>query len=168
MLAILYIWAVLAQGAPAPPRVLFFVASDCPISNGYAPEIQRLCAEYGRRGVRCSLVYEDVALDPAAMRQHLDEYGYRDMPAAIDSDRTMARRAGASITPEAVLVDAKGNTRYRGRIDNRYAEIGKPRRVVTVHDLRDALEAVLAGKPVAHPETTALGCHIATTPKHLP
>ena len=168
MLAILYIWAVLAQGDPASPRVLFFVASDCPISNGYAPEIQRLCAEYGRRGVRCSLVYEDVAIDPAAMRKHLDEYGYRGMPAVADRDRSIARRNGASITPEAVLIDVNGNTRYRGRIDNRYAELGKPRRVVTVHDLRDALDAVLAGKPVAHPETTALGCHIAASPRDLP
>lgn len=80
----------------------------------------------------------------------------------IDRDRTIAGRAKASVTPEAVLVDARGEIRYRGRIDNRYVDLGKPRRVVTVHDLREALDAVLAGKPVPHPETTALGCHIVS------
>ena len=52
--------------------------------------------------------------------------------------------------------------KYRGRIDNQYAALGKPRRVVTVHDLRDALDAVLAGRPVANPETEAFGCFIAS------
>jgi hypothetical protein len=83
------------------------------------------------------------------------------MTAAIDRDRTLAHRARASVTPEAVLIDSKGEIRYRGRIDNRYVDFGKPRRVVTTFDLRDALEAVLAGKSVAHPETTAVGCYIA-------
>ena len=159
---------LLSVAAAAGPEVLFFVASDCPISNGYAPEVQRLCGEYRRKGVRCSLVYEDVAIDADSMRKHLDEYGYNGMAAAIDGDRSLARRAGASVTPEAVVIDAKGEIRYRGRIDNRYADLGKRRRVVTVHDLRDALDAVLAGTPVAQPETTALGCHITALPKHTP
>jgi hypothetical protein len=51
--------------------------------------------------------------------------------------------------------------KYRGRIDNQYAALGKPRRVVTVHDLRDALDALVAGRPVVHPETEAFGCVIA-------
>jgi hypothetical protein len=59
-----------------------------------------------------------------------------------------------------VVLDATGEIRYRGRIDNRYEALGRPRRVVTIRDLRDALDAVLAGRPVARPETTALGCYI--------
>jgi hypothetical protein len=148
--------------APAGPlRVLFFVSSDCPVSNGYAPDIQRLCREYAPRGVKCSLAYEDVDIDAAAVRAHLEEYRYQGMIAAIDRDRAFARRARASVTPEAVLVDSKGEIRYRGRIDNRYIDFGKPRRVVTAFDLRDAIEAVLAGKPAPHPETPAVGCYIA-------
>jgi thiol-disulfide isomerase/thioredoxin len=148
--------------AAGQPRVLLFVSSDCPISNGYAPQIQRLCQEYARKGVRCALVYEDVAIDAAAVRKHLDEYRYTGVSAAIDRDRTIARRARASVTPEAVVIDGTGEIRYRGRIDNRYVELGKPRRVVTVHDLREALDAVLAGTRVPHPETTALGCYIGS------
>jgi thiol-disulfide isomerase/thioredoxin len=141
-------------------NVLFFVASDCPISNSYAPEIQRLCREYGLKGVGCSLLYEDVELNAPSVREHLEEYGYRGIPAAIDSDRKIAGRAGATVTPEAVVVNDRGEVRYRGRIDNFYAALGKPRQQVTVHDLADALDAVLAGRAVPNPETHALGCYI--------
>jgi hypothetical protein len=94
------------------------------------------------------------------MRKHLTEYRYGGMPALIDSNRKIANRAHATVTPEAVVIDSRGEIRYRGRIDNFYAALGKPRQQVTVHDLRDALDAVLAGRPVPNPETKALGCTI--------
>src|SRR4029450_8784831 len=78
-----------------PANVLVFTATDCPISNGYAPEIQRVCAAYAAQGVRCLLVYEDVGLTAAAARAHLAEYGYGAMPAAIDADGAIAARVGA-------------------------------------------------------------------------
>ena len=131
-----------------------------PISNSYAPEIQRVCGDYEKKGVSCSLVYEDVGLDATSMRKHLNEYRYGGMPAVIDGNRKIANRAHATITPEAVVIDSRGEIRYRGRIDNFYAALGKPRQQVTVHDLRDALDAVLAGRPVPNPETKALGCYI--------
>jgi len=150
---------LLAPAAAA--NVLLFVASDCPISNGYAPEIQALCREYGGKGVSCSLIYEDPGIDAASVRAHRDAYRYGGaIPAVIDRDGAIARKLGASVTPEAVVVGADGKARYRGRIDNRYAALGQPRQVATVHDLRDALEAVAGGRPVARAETEALGCFI--------
>jgi hypothetical protein len=157
------VWALASVGlcwAAGTVKVQFFISSDCPISNSYAPEIQRLCGEYGQQGVDCSLVYEDVGLDATSMRKHLNDYGYGAMPAVIDSNRKIANRAKATVTPEAVVIDSRGETRYRGRIDNFYAALGKPRQQVTIHDLRDALDAVLAGRPVANRETKALGCYI--------
>ena len=146
-------------------HVLFFVATDCPISNTYAPEIQRVCRDYAGRGVSCALMYEDVEVAGAApldgqVRKHLQDYRYGNMPAAIDRTRVVARQARATITPQAVVVDRSGAIRYSGRIDNFYAALGKPRQRVTEHDLRDALDALLAGRPVARPRTEALGCHI--------
>src|SRR6186713_2980961 len=68
--------------APAgAASVLVFVASDCPISNGYAPEIQRICRDYRTRGVACSLVYEDTSIEAARVRTHRTEFGYNEMPA---------------------------------------------------------------------------------------
>jgi hypothetical protein len=144
----------------AKAEVLFFVSTDCPISNSFAPEIQHICRDYAAKGVGCSLVYEDVQVNAAAVRKHLAEYGYDRMAAIIDADRRIANQAHATITPQAVVIDSADKIRYRGRIDNFYAALGKPRQVVTVHDVRDALDAVLAGKTVSNPETTALGCYI--------
>jgi AhpC/TSA family len=150
----------------AKASAIFFIASDCPISNWYAPTIQQVCREYGSRGVDCALVYEDVDLGatPAALdadvRTHLREYRYGAMPAAVDRTRAVAKRAKATVTPQVIVVDRSGAIRYRGRIDNAYADLGKPRQHVTSHDLRVALDAVLAGRPVPTPETDALGCYI--------
>jgi thiol-disulfide isomerase/thioredoxin len=147
-------------------NVIFFVATDCPISNSYAPEIQRVCQEYGPRGVGCSLMYEDVDTESSGtrlddeVRKHLREYRYVDVPAAVDRSRAIAKRSKASITPQAVVIDRTGAIRYRGRIDNFYAALGKPRQQVTERDLRNALDAVLSGRPVPKVETEALGCYI--------
>jgi thiol-disulfide isomerase/thioredoxin len=146
--------------------VIFFVATDCPISNSYAPEIQRVCQDYGPRGVACSLVYEDVDIGVPGrrleedVRDHLRDYRYRGIPAVIDRSRTIAQQAKASVTPQAVVVDRDGTIRYRGRIDNFYAALGKPRQRVTEHNLRDALDAVLAGTTVPKIETQPVGCYI--------
>jgi hypothetical protein len=79
----------------------------------------------------------------------------------IDGDRAIAKRAGATITPQAVVLTSTSAIAYRGRIDNQYAALGKPRRVVTSHDLHDAIDAVLTGTKVPHAETEAIGCFIA-------
>ena len=91
-------WAAKAQ-------VLFFVSTDCPISNSFAPEIQRICRDYAAKGVGCSLVYEDFQVDAAAVHKHLAEYGYDRIPATIDADRHVAANAHATITPQAVVID---------------------------------------------------------------
>ena len=141
-------------------RVLIFVTSDCPISNGYAPEIQSICDAARTKGAACTLVYEDVAINAAAVAKHQAEYHYRNLTTVIDSDRAIATRMKATVTPQAVVVGPDDVVKYRGRIDNKYAALGRPRRVVTVHDLTDAIAAVVSGRPVAQTETEAFGCYI--------
>lgn len=141
-------------------NVLFFVATDCPVSNSYAPEIQRTCGAFASKGVACTLVYEDPGVTGPAVAKHLADYRYQGVPAAIDRDGSLAARVHATITPEAVVVDRRGEVRYRGRIDNFYAALGRPRQAVTARDLQDALTAVAGGKPVTRPETEAIGCYI--------
>jgi hypothetical protein len=68
--------------------------------------------------------------------------------------------AAATITPEAaVFVD--GRLVYRGRIDDRFVELGRERPAPTQRDLFDALTAIVAGKPAPHPKTQAVGCYIS-------
>ena len=147
--------------APAgTANVLVFTATDCPVSNGYAPEIQRVCAGYAARGVHCMLVYEDPGVTADAVRAHLTAFRYAGVAAGIDADGAVAARVGATVTPEVAVVDRGGAVRYRGRIDNQFVALGRPRRTVTVHDLTAALDALLDGHPIAAPVTQPIGCSI--------
>jgi hypothetical protein len=140
--------------------VLVFLTTDCPIANAYAPEIQDVCRTAAPKGIECLLVYEDPGMTPSAARAHLAAYRYSGIPAAIDADGTIAQAAAATVTPEAVLIDATGTSRYRGRIDNLYVGLGRRRQAATIHDLRDAIAAVLMGRAIARPRTEAFGCSI--------
>ena len=142
---------------------LVFVLSDCPVANGYAPEINRLCAEYGPRGVRFFLVHVDDDLSVPAAAEHAREYGYT-CPVVLDRERVLVRRAGARMVPEAAVFGPDGERKYRGRIDDLYADLGKRRARATSFDLRDALDAVLANRPVTRPVTQAVGCYIPSLP----
>ena len=140
--------------------VLIFVSIDCPVSNRYAPEIKRMYDDFSPRGVRFQLVYPNPLDSDEAIDNHLREYGYPAI-AARDRDHALVKAAGATITPEAAVFDSRGRLVYLGRIDDRFVELGRERPAATQHDLRDALAAVLAGTPVTHPRTQAVGCFIA-------
>ena len=139
---------------------LFFVTNDCPVSNYYSHEIRRICEDYAKRGVGCSLVYTDPMLTDEQAKKHAEEYGHGAYPRIVDRSHALVKATGAAITPTAVVVRPDGSIAYRGRIDNSFAAIGVKRRVVTEFDLRNALDAVIAGKPVTKPEEPPVGCYI--------
>lgn len=146
----------------AKASVWLWLSPDCPISNAYAPEIARLTAEYTARGVRLNFVYSEPDLDNAALAAHARAYGLRSS-LFRDDDGRLARACGITITPEVAVIDAHGKLAYRGRIDDRFVALGRERSVVTTRDLRDALEAMLAGRPIATPRTPAIGCAMTLT-----
>jgi hypothetical protein len=139
--------------------VLLFVTTDCPISNRYAPEVARLFKSFAPKGVRFWLIYPNPAESPPAIRDHLVSFGYP-IAALRDPAHALAKLVHATVTPEAVVV-AGERVVYRGRIDDRYVELGVQRPAPTRRELEDALTSVLAGKPVQHPTTQAVGCVIA-------
>ena len=139
---------------------LIFVLHDCPIANAYAPEIQRIARAYQNQPVRLALVYVDPDLTIEQINQHRKDYGHQDTRAFFDREHQLVRATGAEVTPEAVVVTKDGRIAYRGRISNLYADYGKRRRKATKHDLRESLDAILAGSPVPTPRTEALGCFI--------
>ena len=139
--------------------VVIFISTDCPISNAYAPEVNRIASEYGPRGVVVRLVYADGDVTPASAKKHLADFSYT-MAAVLDPDQKLAARLGAKVTPEAFVVAAAGATIYRGRIDDMYPALGKRRPQPTERELRAALDAFLSGKPVAKPVTDAVGCYL--------
>ncbi len=139
---------------------LIFVTNDCPISNYYAHEIRRTCDEYAARGLQCTLVYTDPTMKDAYAAHHAAEYGHGNYPKIVDRDRALVDATGATVTPEVVMIRPDESIAYRGRIDNYYIDLTKARSQVTQRDWRDALDSVLAGKPVARPEVSAVGCYI--------
>ena len=144
----------------APVAVLLFVQTDCPISNRYAPTMARLHAHFEPQGVAFYLVYPDRREDAAAIRRHVREYGLPGQ-ALLDVHHALVKRVGATVTPEAVVLGARGNVVYRGRIDDRYAALDQARPQPTRNDLANALEAALVGRPADPSATEAIGCFIA-------
>jgi peroxiredoxin len=145
-----------------PAIVLFFVAPECPGSNGYVPEMNRIEDAYAKRGVLVYAVQADSSVSPALATSYARDFRY-EFPMLLDPGHALVRLAGATVTPQAAVLSSEGRVLYLGRIDNRVEDFGKRRTQVTSLDLRDALDAVLAGKPVAQPRTKSIGCSIQRT-----
>lgn len=146
-----------AGGEPA--RVVFiFVRHDCPISNRYAPLLNRLHSRYAPRGIRFWMVHADPEVSVDVIRAHREEYAL-ELPVLRDTRQSLVRASKASVTPEATVF-VSGKQVYRGRIDDRYVDFGKERASPGRHDLEEALQNVLEGRPVQVPVTRAVGCYI--------
>ena len=147
-------------GDPAVKAItLVFILPDCPICNAYIPVLHRLHQTLITGGIQMFLVHADPATTADDARQHAREYQIQ-LPIVLDAHHTWVNKAGALTAPEAAVFSPAGELLYRGRIDNQYAGLGKRRAVVTSHDLRDALEAILAGQPIKESRTEAIGCLI--------
>ncbi len=142
------------------PAVYVFVLADCPISNAYSPELERIRKEFSKRGVRFYLVYTDPDRSRDDILKHQKDYSLEAFPAIHDRKHEVVKALGAQMTPESALVDSKGRRVYLGRIDDLYADFGKRRAKVGRHDLRDAIDAVVSGKAVKPPGGPAFGCYI--------
>lgn len=134
--------------------VLGFIAARCSVSNAYAERIRTLAADYGVKGV-VFLGVNSAANEPVSeIKAHAAERKF-DFPILKDAENEVADSYGAVRTPEMYVIDGQGVLRYHGRIDSSI----EPRQVKT-HDLRAALDELIAGRPVTTPETKAFGCVI--------
>src|ERR1700684_2774436 len=150
------------QIAPPGSRavVLFFAASDCPISNRYIPEIKRLDREFTPAGVHFLWVYPNPDETPAGIRRHQEQFDIH-ANIVLDDKQRLTAMAHATITPEvAVFVPAGSELSevYRGRIDDRYLSLGQERPTANHHDLEDALRALTANRPIPAPGGPPVGC----------
>src|SRR5208282_2674251 len=102
--------------------VLIFAATDCPISNRYIPEIQRLHDEYATKGVAVWWVFSNPSDTLSVVRKHGEDFSIH-TPTLIDSKQELVTMAHVSVTPEAAVFTVEnGKLRevYHGRIDDRY------------------------------------------------
>ena len=145
--------------------VLVFVASDCPISNRYLPELVRLRQSVTAQGVAFWFVYPNLTETAATVHAHQRTYGASGN-VLRDPDQQLARLTGAKVTPEAAILVRQGTAlrvAYTGRIDDRYLSIGQERPQATRHDLAEAIQAAIAGRPITPTAGTAVGCGIVGT-----
>jgi hypothetical protein len=138
--------------------VLVFTTTDCPISDRYAPEIQRLSDKYAAQ-FRFVFVYPVPGDTEEKIRAHQAKFGGGDWQR--DPKQELVQFTGATVTPEVAIVTADKKMLYRGRIDDRYITFGTDRPQPTVRDLERSLDAIVAGKPVPVAQTQAIGCFIA-------
>lgn len=134
--------------------VFLFVSTQCPIANIYTPRFLELARDFQPRGVGFFLVDSNIEDTPAVVKRYARERKFP-FPVVKDNGTALADWLLADTTPQAIVLDAGGQTRYMGRIDD-----NKDRAKVSRHDLREALDAVLAGKPVKQARTLAVGCAI--------
>jgi hypothetical protein len=140
--------------------VFLFASVDCPVSNRYAPVVQRLHANYAAQNVAFWLVYPNPADTPDAVRDHLKAFGYP-VHALLDPRHELVKLTAVTVTPEAAVFDKARVLAYHGRIDDKYVSLGVERPAATKHDLADALAAVLGGRAPTAASAPAVGCFIA-------
>ena len=134
--------------------VLLFIAVQCPVSNAYNERMEKLAADYKAKGIAVIGINSNVAEDAAAVKAHAEQ-NKLSFPILKDPGNKIADRLGAKVTPEAYFLDAGNKLLYHGRIDN--ARNAAQRET---SDLRNALDAALAGKAIEKSEAKAFGCSI--------
>ena len=134
--------------------VLIFIAVQCPVSNAYNERMAKLAEDYKAKGINVVGINSNVAEDAAAVKAHAAAHNLT-FTILKDPGNKIADRLGASVTPEAYFLDASNKLLYHGRIDN-----SRNAAQVETNDLRNALDAALAGKAIEKTEAKAFGCTI--------
>jgi peroxiredoxin len=135
--------------------VVMFISTRCPVSNAYDVRMQELEKAFGSRRVRFIGVNSNVNEPPAEIARHAREHGFT-FPVVKDEGNRVADAYGAQHTPEIFVIDSAGVLRYHGRIDENMDDAAS----VRSPDLRNALDALLAGRPAPVASTKAFGCSI--------
>jgi len=150
----------IADVAGSKGTLVVFTCNHCPYAKAWESRIVDLGNSYAKQGIGVIAINSnDPAVAPEDDLDHMKErakakgFGFA---YAVDSTSGVARAFGATKTPEVYLFDASGKLAYHGAVD----DTSRSAEGVKEHYLKDALDAVVAGKPVAKAETKALGCGI--------
>jgi peroxiredoxin len=137
-----------------PITVVIFIATQCPVSNGYNQRMNAVYQDYTPKGVKFIFVNANRSEPASEVRDHARRVGFV-FPVYKDANNVLADRFDAQVTPESYVIDSAGVIRYHGCIDDSQNESR-----IRTRGLRLALDAVLAGKPVELAQTKAFGCSI--------
>ena len=144
----------------AKALVVMFICNHCPYVQAVEDRIIQLHRDYASRGVQlvgiCSndpTDYPDDRPERLLSRWREKRYGF---PYLIDEPQDVARTFHAVCTPDIFVFDGERRLAYHGRIDDNWKEPAKVQR----QEMREALDALLAGHRPAHEQTQSIGCSI--------
>ncbi len=143
--------------------VVAFMGTECPLAQHYAIRLQEIADQYHDRAVSVVAVMSNRQDSLEEITSFASRHQIK-FPVLKDAGNRLADQLGAKRTPEMFLFDAKRKLRYRGRVDDQYG-IGYVREEARRHDLRVALDELLADQEVSMPRTEAVGCIIGRTKK---
>jgi peroxiredoxin len=158
-----------ALASEADAYLVMFICNHCPFVKHLADQLARIGHDYGKRGVAIyAISSNDISVypadDPAHMRQEAAARGYT-FPYLFDEDQSVAKAYRAACTPDFFVFDGDKKLVYRGQLDDSRPSNDAP---VDGHDVRAALDAILAGEPVHPDQVPSIGCNIKWTPGNEP
>jgi peroxiredoxin len=153
----------------APALLVMFICNHCPYVKHVQVELARIGRDYGPRGVAIVAISSNDAAaypddGPAHMRAEKARVGYP-FPYLYDESQDVARAYRAACTPDFFVFDGRRRLVYRGQLDDSRPKNAVP---VTGADLRAALDATLAGRPVPAAQKPSIGCNIKWKPGTAP
>lgn len=153
----------------APALLVIFMCNHCPYVKHVASSLAQLVREYQARGVAVVGINANDAEEypedsPENMVEEAKQRGYT-FPYLYDETQEVAKAYQAACTPDFYVFDSEHRLAYRGQMDDSRPGNGIP---VTGQDLRAALDAVLAGRPVTSNQKPSLGCNIKWKPGNEP
>ena len=144
----------LASAAKANKAVvLIWISTQCPYSNAYNVAMRDMANAYASKGVLFAGINSNKTEDAAKATAHAKANGHT-FPIMKDPSNKVADLYDAQRTPEVYVIDSTGKLRYHGRITENHEDASSS------PDLKNALDALLAGKTVARSVTKAFGCTI--------
>lgn len=139
--------------------VLAFWSYKCPVMLSYGRRIQELADQYRDRGVAVLAIDANADETPEAVRKNAENLALS-YPILMDSDGIVAQRLGATQAPSVFILDRDWVVRYAGAVDNGRKPAERGREAYA----EDALEAIVASRQVAVPESKGAGCTIKRRP----
>lgn len=139
--------------------VYIFLSEDCPICRYYVNDIKLLYNEFESDEIHIIGVFPNFSSKPEKIKSFVDNYQLS-MSTKTDYFKKISTTLGATKTPEVIITDSANDIVYKGRIDNAFAALGKRRRVVTEHNLKDILTKLKKGIHPEYSEIESIGCYI--------
>jgi peroxiredoxin len=137
----------------------YFLMPGCPMCESYTRSINELSEKFSSPEISFVAVFSSLDYTNEEIIAFRENYNLT-IPFYRDSDFKLTRSLGAKVTPEVFVLDSTAAVLYSGSIDNWAYATGKKRMEATEFFLNDALESIVAGKPVAVKSTPAYGCLI--------